>query len=102
MFAVFARKLKGMASWAILEVMQLLEDVVYNLGRSHKSLRYEVLHEGRRWKKRSPVMAGGLTDHIWTIHDIPPLLWPQHLPILALIANGTFDSKMPKDRCALS
>lgn len=46
------------------------EDVIYNLGRSHKSLRYEVLHEGRRWEKRSPAIAAGLTDHIWSVEEI--------------------------------
>ena len=46
------------------------EDVSYNLGRSHKSLRSEVLHEGRRWEERSPAMAAGLTDHIWSVAEI--------------------------------
>ena len=46
------------------------EDVVYNLGRSHKSLRHEVCNEGRRWEKRSPAMAAGLTDHIWSVEEI--------------------------------
>ncbi len=46
------------------------EDVVYNLGGSHKSLRYEVCNEERRWEKRSPAMAAGLTDHIWSFEEI--------------------------------
>ena len=46
------------------------EDVVYNLGRSHKSLRLEVSNEGRRWGKRSPAIAAGLTDHIWSTEEI--------------------------------
>ena len=46
------------------------EDVVYNLGRSHKSLRYEVCNDARRWEKRSPAMAAGLTNHIWSVEEI--------------------------------
>lgn len=46
------------------------EDVSYNLGRSHKSLRYEVFNDQRRWQKRSPAMAAGLTDHIWSVEEI--------------------------------
>ena len=46
------------------------EDLVYNLGRSHKSLRYEVFTDARRWQKRSPAMAAGLTDHIWSGQEI--------------------------------
>ena len=46
------------------------EDVRYNLGHSHKSLRQEVFNGERRWEKRSPGMAAGLTDHIWSVHEI--------------------------------
>ncbi len=46
------------------------EDVVYNLGRHHKSLRQEVFNEERRWQRRSPAMAAGLTDHIWSFEEI--------------------------------
>lgn len=46
------------------------EDVAYNLGRSHKSLRYEVFNDERRWQKRSPAMTAGLTDHIWSVEEI--------------------------------
>ena len=46
------------------------EDVVYNLGRSHKSLRYEVCHDEQRWQQRSPAMAAGLVDHLWSVREI--------------------------------
>ena len=47
-----------------------LEDVVYNLARPSKSLRVEVNNDQRRWEPRSPAMAAGITDHIWTIGEI--------------------------------
>jgi hypothetical protein len=46
------------------------EDVVYNFARSLKTLRLEVQEEGRRWRLRSPAMAAGITDHLWTIEDL--------------------------------
>lgn len=47
------------------------EDVVYNLARSLKTLRVEVFNDPqRRWRQRSPAMAAGLTDHIWTIKEL--------------------------------
>lgn len=46
------------------------EDWVYNLTRSVKSLRVEVNEGQRRWKSRSPAMAAGLTDHIWTSEEL--------------------------------
>lgn len=46
------------------------EDVVYNFARHVKTLRLEVNDSCRRWLYRSPAMAAGLTDHIWTIEDI--------------------------------
>ncbi len=46
------------------------EDTVYNLGRAHKSLRREVFNEERRWQRRSPALAAGLTNHIWSVEKI--------------------------------
>jgi len=46
------------------------EDWVYNLTRPVKTLRVEV-NDGRcRWQLRSPAMAAGLTDHIWTVKEL--------------------------------
>ena len=55
------------------------EDLVYNLARPLKTLRLEIFDDPRRrWKPRSPAMASGLTDHIWTVKEllktvVPPL-----------------------------
>jgi len=47
------------------------EDLVYNLARPLKTLRLEVFGDpNRRWKHRSPAMASGLTDHIWTVKEL--------------------------------
>ena len=47
------------------------EDVVYNLVRPLKTSRLEV-HEapGQRWRLRTPAIAAGLTDHIWTVKEL--------------------------------
>lgn len=52
------------------------EDAVYNLARALKSLRIESPEEAgnRRWVKRSPAMAAGLTDHIWEIEELLTML----------------------------
>jgi len=47
------------------------EDSYYNLLRPHKSLR--ILDQDgsqRRWRPRTPAMAAGLTDHIWTVKEL--------------------------------
>jgi len=47
------------------------EDLVYNLARPLKTLRVEALDDPRRrWIRRSPAMAAGLTDHIWTVKEL--------------------------------
>ena len=47
------------------------EDVVYNLTRPVKTLRLEVMPQTkRRWIQRSPAMAAGITDHIWSIREV--------------------------------
>lgn len=48
------------------------EDWVYNLTRPVKTLRVERADcsEQLRWQARTPAMAAGLTDHIWTIKEV--------------------------------
>jgi hypothetical protein len=46
------------------------EDLVYNLARPLKTLRLEVNDAHRRWQPRSPAMAAGLSDHVWTVKEL--------------------------------
>jgi hypothetical protein len=56
----------------MLKASSIWEDAIYNLGRALKTLRVESPEEAdsRRWTKRSPAMAAGLTDHIWEIEEL--------------------------------
>lgn len=54
----------------MLNAACIWEDVVYNFARQVKTLRLEVSDGHRRWLQRSPAMAAGITDHIWTIEDL--------------------------------
>lgn len=47
------------------------EDTYYNWVRPHKSLRVEVADDPqRKWTPRTPGLAAGLTDHIWTVKEL--------------------------------
>jgi hypothetical protein len=47
------------------------EDAIYNLVRPLKTLRVRVQGDAsRRWLPRTPAMASGMTDHIWTIREL--------------------------------
>jgi hypothetical protein len=51
------------------------EDAVYNLTRSHRGVRVDMTgplngQPGRRWKKRTPAMAAGLTDQVWSVRRL--------------------------------
>ena len=47
------------------------EDLYYNLAKPHKSLRQKATENSRRrWIKRTPAMAAGLAEHIWTVKDL--------------------------------
>jgi hypothetical protein len=47
------------------------EDLVYNVARPLKTLRVAAPDDPRRrWRPRSPAMAAGLTDHIWTVKEL--------------------------------
>jgi len=51
------------------------EDCYYNLICPHKSLRLPVRDDARRkWSPRTPAMAAGLTDHIWTVKELLTIL----------------------------
>ena len=58
-----------------------LEDAVYNFVRPHgalkRKLRSPAAH-GRRWMPRSPAMAAGLTDHIWSLEELLSYRLPHH------------------------
>ena len=55
----------------MLDASCVWEDVIYNLTRSVKTLRLEVMPQTkRRWIHRSPAMAAGITDHIWSIQQV--------------------------------
>lgn len=49
----------------------------YNVARPHMSLRERVSESDTlfelRWRPRTPAMAAGLTDHVWTFHEL--LTW---------------------------
>jgi len=60
------------------------DDIVYNLVRPHKTLRLKVYDDPKRcWLPRTPAMAAGLTDHIWSFKELlttlPSPCYQQHL-----------------------
>ena len=47
------------------------EDCCYNLVRPHKSLRWPIRDAlPRKWLPRTPAMAAGLTNRIWTVKEL--------------------------------
>jgi hypothetical protein len=49
------------------------EDAVYNLVRPHHALRLRLRRpaaHGRLWTPRTPAMAAGLTNHIWSLEEL--------------------------------
>lgn len=53
------------------EAQAVWEDTVYNLGWTVKTLRLEAQQDPlRRWIKRTPAMAAGLSDHRWTVKEL--------------------------------
>jgi hypothetical protein len=55
-----------------LEASTTLEDALYNFTRPVKTLRMELPNPSKqaRWQQRTPAMAAGLTDHIWTVQEL--------------------------------
>jgi hypothetical protein len=66
----------------------VLYQMYHNFCLPHAALRQSLPHRepthgsgsAMRWRPRTPAMAAGLTDHVWTLRDVllfrvPP--WPQ-------------------------
>jgi len=67
-----------------LKAATALEDALYNFTRPVKSLRVELGNQTKqaRWQQRTPAMAAGLTDHIWTPRELlTAILVPQPMNI---------------------
>ena len=50
-----------------------LEDVVFNFVRPPSALKIEFTTPGayrRRWVQRTPAMAAGVTDRIWSLEEL--------------------------------
>ncbi len=54
---------------ALLTSGMWLVGTAYNVCWPHESLRLRALG-GRKWQERTPAMAAGLTDHIWTLEEM--------------------------------
>jgi transposase-like protein len=59
-----------------------LVGTVYNFCTYHQSLRVPLVlpNNRRRWLRRTPAIAAGVTDHLWTVQEllsfrVPPPLW---------------------------
>ena len=42
----------------------------YNFVKPHQSLRREINVGRKRWTQRTPAMAEGLTDHVWSLREL--------------------------------
>ena len=60
------------ASTGALHRAMCLVGAVYNFCTYHKSLRTPIYLPGnrRRWARRTPAIAAGITDHLWTIEEL--------------------------------
>ncbi len=82
--ACLARRSRALArSPQTLQAAMFLVGTVYNFCSPHQSLRLP-LYLGRRgrrhWVQRTPAMAAGLTDHVWSVDELltyklPPPPW---------------------------
>jgi hypothetical protein len=66
----YSKKLK------MLKAACCWEDALYNFNRPCKSLRIELEEAGagQKWQPRTPAMAAGLSDHIWSVKELLTML----------------------------
>ena len=71
--AALARRGRSLARQSeTLHQAMYLVGTVYNFCAAHKSLRQVLYlpHNSRRWIPRTPAIAAGITDHIWTMQEL--------------------------------
>jgi len=56
--------------WQMLQGHTQLDDAYYNFVRPHHGLRQRVRLNNRKWQPRTPAMAEGITDHVWTLEEL--------------------------------
>jgi hypothetical protein len=62
----------------------------YHWIRPHQTLREPIPGETRRYRNRTPAMALGLTDHIWTVEEL------LRTPVLTRLARSDPSSPAPR------
>ena len=67
-----ARRFPSQKKLTFHEAACALEDAIYNFTRPVRTLHVEVENPTTqaRWRPRTPAMAAGLTDHIWTVKEL--------------------------------
>lgn len=83
--ACLARRSRHLAQkQATLEAGMFLVGCFYNFCETHHSLRLRLWigERGFKWVQRTPAMAAGLADHVWTVDELLrfPLPPPRWLP----------------------
>src|SRR5207244_11737279 len=86
-----------------------LYHVYYNFCLPHASLRQPLIQSEptlgsgsvKRWQPRTPAIAAGLTDHVWTLREVllfrvPP--WPQPAQVCASRVVGNGNRRGPEGR----
>ena len=53
----------------LLEKGMYLVGCVYNFCSEHRSLRVRQ-EQGKKWQERTPAMAAGWTDHVWSVEEL--------------------------------
>lgn len=72
-WAHLARRSRSLADQeATLVAGMYLVGTIYNLCRVHATLRVAAPDGRHRWRERTPAMAAGLTEHVWSVAEV---LW---------------------------
>ncbi|MFX0090501.1 MAG: hypothetical protein ACFFBD_01965 [Candidatus Hodarchaeota archaeon] len=69
--ARFIRKTQNASKTVAMHVAALdFFQAWYNFIKPHHSLRESSSNSRRKWDQRTPAMAEGLTDHVWTLSEL--------------------------------
>lgn len=79
--SALVRRTRALARRTVtIEQGMWLVGTIYNFCTAHDSLRMRCAAQGQRWRERTPAMAAGITDHLWSVKEllsyrVPPPRW---------------------------
>jgi len=79
------RKTRGFSKEKVWHQYQINLYIAYHhFVKTHKGLRIRWIEGNRKWVYRTPTMAAGITDHVWTLKELLSFKVPKKCSMMVI------------------